>query len=174
MRASVTSRTRGPEVTRHHSRRVDKGAIGSPTRNGPIFPAATRYTLRSSSLPFSAMTMMREEVSTVSSRTRCCANIGCESTVWSVVTSRHGQARGERRGVAACLAAEDAEFMLQGNDLAPCHVQDVRRMPIVLEIPVVDLKLDGGRVVVGVVRVRHGDDAGWLMRPQLIDRLLAA
>src|SRR6185312_15301617 len=53
-----------------------------------------------------------------------------------------------------------------------CHVQDVRRMLVILEIAVVDLKPDGGRVVVGVVSVRHGDDAGWLMWPQLLHRLL--
>src|SRR5579872_2552800 len=62
--------------------------------------------------------------------------------------------------------------MLQGNHFAAGHVQDVRRLLILLEIAVFDLQPDGGRVVVALISVRHGNDAGWLMWPQLLDRLL--
>ena len=38
---------------------------------------------------------------------------------------RHGQARQQRHDVAAGLAAENAEFVLQGDDVEPAGVQEL-------------------------------------------------
>ena len=77
---------------------------------------------------------------------------------------RHGQAREQRQDVAAGFAAENAEFMLQRDDVElPC-IQEVGRTHVVLDLVVVDLKANDGRIVVGVTVIGHRDDRGFHLR----------
>ena len=74
---------------------------------------------------------------------------------------RHGQPRKQRHDVAACFAAENPEFMLEGNDVEPARVQEAGRTNVVLYPFILDLIADGGRIVVGVTMVGHRHDAGF-------------
>ena len=58
---------------------------------------------------------------------------------------RHGQPREQRQDVAAGLAAEDAEFVLQRDDVELPGVQEVGGAPVILDpLAVVDLQPHGG------------------------------
>ena len=57
---------------------------------------------------------------------------------------RHGQPREQRQDVAAGFAAENAEFVLQGNDVELAGIQEVGRAHVVLDSLVVDLKPNDG------------------------------
>ena len=46
---------------------------------------------------------------------------------------RHGQPRQQRQDMRAGFAAEDAEFMLKGDDVEPAGIQEVGRPRIVFE-----------------------------------------
>ena len=62
------------------------GKSGVPCAMTSIFSAGTRYTARSSSRPFSAMTMTRDDTSTMRFMTSRCTGVGSARTVCSVVT----------------------------------------------------------------------------------------
>ena len=71
---------------------------------------------------------------------------------------RHGQPREQRHDVAAGLAAENAEFMLQADDVELTGIQEVGRTHIVFELVIVDLKPNDGWIVVGVTMIGHRHD----------------
>ena len=85
---------------------------------------------------------------------------------------RHGQPRQQRHDVAARVAAENAEFMLEGDDVEPAGIQEVGRAHVIVDPVVVDLKADGGGIVVDVAMVGHRHDAGLHARARRGDRLL--
>ena len=85
---------------------------------------------------------------------------------------RHGQARQQRHDVLAGLAAENAEFVLQRHDLEPAAVQEIGRPNIVFDTSVVDLKADGGRIVIDLTMIGHGDDGGFEIRTRVGDGVL--
>jgi hypothetical protein len=80
------------------------------------------------------------------SMTARCAGEGAGSTVWSVVT--------------AGLAAEDAEFVLQGNDVELTGVQSIGRAAVILDPLIAQLDAHGDGIIIGLAVVVHGDDNG--------------
>src|SRR5579863_394738 len=85
---------------------------------------------------------------------------------------RHGEPGKKGHDVAAGLATEDAEFVLQRDDLAPCPIQDIGRTLIIPEPAVIDLQTDSRRVVIGTAVVVHRDYAALLIRRRSRDGLL--
>ena len=73
---------------------------------------------------------------------------------------RHFEARQEFDDVAAGLTAENPIFVLQGNNVVSRAVQKLRRLEIITDRLVVNFQAHCRRIVVGAVRIRHGDDAG--------------
>jgi hypothetical protein len=73
--------------------------------------------------------------------------------------------------MAAGFTAENAEFMLQGHRIELACVQHSSRIDIVLNVIVLDLYAYGRRVVVRVPLVRHRDDTGLDIRPEVRNRV---
>jgi hypothetical protein len=71
---------------------------------------------------------------------------------------RHGQPRKQRHDVVAGFTTENAEFMLEGNDFELARIQEVGRVHVVFYSVIVDLKANGGWIVVGVTMVGHRHD----------------
>ena len=60
--------------------------------------------------------------------------------------------------MGAGVAAENAEFMLEGNDVELARVQNVGGARVVLYSVVIDLEANDGWIVVGVTMVGHRHD----------------
>lgn len=60
--------------------------------------------------------------------------------------------------MVAGFTPENAEFMLEGNDIELACIQDVGRMHVLFYPVVVDLKANDGWIVVGVAMVGHRHD----------------
>ena len=74
---------------------------------------------------------------------------------------RDGQARQQGHDLTSRFAAENAEFMLQGNGLEPAAVQIFGRPHIIIRPIVVDLQADGGRIIVDLAVIGHRNDDGF-------------
>ena len=110
------------------------------------------------------MTTILRRSSTIRSMTARCAAVGLASTVCSVVTTGMVEARQQLEDMAAGLAAENSEFVLQANDVEPARVQEVRGADIFLDVAVPDLEDDRGGIVIALAVVGHRDDAGLEVR----------
>ena len=73
---------------------------------------------------------------------------------------RHGQTRQQVEDVAARLTAEDAEFVLQADDVEPAGVQEVRGAHIVFELSSWICRPTSGGIVVGLTVIGHRHDGG--------------
>ena len=60
--------------------------------------------------------------------------------------------------MVAGYTPENAEFMLEGNDIELAGIQDVGRMHVLFYPVVVDLKANDGWIVVGAAMVGHRHD----------------
>ncbi len=60
--------------------------------------------------------------------------------------------------MVAGFTTENAEFMLEGNDIELACIQDVGRMHVLFYFVVVDLKVNDGWIVVRVATVGHRHD----------------
>ena len=78
---------------------------------------------------------------------------------------RHAEARKQLENVSAGFAAENAEFVLQANDVEPAGVQEGRGAHIVFDRVILDLQGDRRGIVVGLPWSCHRDDAGLQIRP---------
>ena len=85
---------------------------------------------------------------------------------------RHFETRQEFDDVAAGLTAENPIFMLQGDNIEPCAVQEFGRLDILADGFFVNLKTHSRRIVVGAIRVRHGDDKGLKLWPRRRNRMM--
>ena len=84
----------------------------------------------------------------------------------------HRQPLQQRQDVLACLAAEDAELVLQADRVEPSCI-DVRCCcHVVGEYVLPDLTTNRRRIVVGAIAVGHGNDRGNDRRNARCDRLL--
>ena len=80
------------------------------------------------------MTMTFDETSMIRSSTlRCAGCRACENRVQRR-DDRHGQPRQQRHDVAAGLAAEYAELMLQRYDVVMAGIQEVGRRCVFFEL----------------------------------------
>ncbi len=70
----------------------------------------------------------------------------------------HVQLRHESLYVGSGLAAEDAELMLQADDIEGTCIEARRSARIVLRVHVVNLRLHHSRVTVRLALLRHSDD----------------
>ncbi len=73
--------------------------------------------------------------------------------------NRHFKARQELDDVATGLTAEDSIFVLKGNNVESRAVKEFGRLDIIADRFVVNLETHSRRIVIGSVRIRHGDDA---------------
>ncbi len=80
---------------------------------------------------------------------------------------RHGEPRQQRHDSIPGLASENTEFVLQRHGLKPATVQEIRGRSIVFDTSIVDLKTDGGRIVVDLIMIGHGDDGGFEIRTRV-------
>ena len=71
---------------------------------------------------------------------------------------RHGEPRQQHHDAFAGLASENTEFVLQRHGLELAAVQEIRGRNIVFEASIVDLETDGGRIIVDLTMIGHGDD----------------
>ena len=62
--------------------------------------------------------------------------------------------------------------MLQRDGLELSAVQEIRRLDIVFEAAIVDLETDGGRIVVDLTMIGHGDDGSFEILPRVGDGAL--
>ena len=85
---------------------------------------------------------------------------------------RHGQPRKQRQDVTAGVAAENAKLMLEADDLELLCIQELGGARVFVQIRIVDLKPNGGGVLVGVTVIGHGDDGSLDIPPGLRYRLL--
>ena len=58
------------------------------------------------------------------------------------------------------FAAENSEFVLQTDDVEPPGVEERPGADILLDVAVLDLQYDRGRIVIGLIVVGHRHDAG--------------
>ena len=72
--------------------------------------------------------------------------------------NRHFKARQELDDVATGLTAEDSIFVLKGNNVESRAVKEFGRLDIIADRFVVNLETHSRRIVIGSVRIRHGDD----------------
>src|ERR1700678_598919 len=61
--------------------------------------------------------------------------------------------------MVAGFTAEDAELVLEGDNIVPAVVQNIRRIAVVLDRLVANLEPDRGRIVVCAAVVGHRDNA---------------
>jgi hypothetical protein len=60
--------------------------------------------------------------------------------------------------VTASLATENTEFMLEGNDLELACIQNIGCTYLVFYSLIVDLKANGGWIIVDLAMIRHRND----------------
>src|SRR5712691_6424182 len=78
--------------------------------------------------------------------------------------NRHFEARQELDDIAAGLPAKNSVFMLKGNNVEACIVQELGRVNIIADFFVVNLKAHSRRIVIGATEICHCDDAGLKVR----------
>jgi hypothetical protein len=74
---------------------------------------------------------------------------------------RHAEPVEQREDVIPGFAAEDAELVLERDNIVPAVVQHIRRIGVVLDRLVGNLEPDLCRIVVRAAVVGHRDDAGF-------------
>ena len=62
--------------------------------------------------------------------------------------------------MAARFTAEYSEFMLEGNGIEACLIQEFGSPHIIIDGLVLDLKPHDRRIVIGAAMIRHGHDIG--------------
>ena len=83
----------------------------------------------------------------------------------------HAEPVEQREDVVAGFAAEDAELVLERDNIVPAVIQNIRRVGIVLDRLVANLEPDLRRIVVRAAVVGHRDDAGFNVGIQGCDGL---
>jgi hypothetical protein len=73
----------------------------------------------------------------------------------------HAEPVEQRENVVAGFAAEDAELVLERDNIVPAVIQNIRCVSVVLDRLVADFKPDLCRIVVRPAAVGHRDDAGF-------------
>src|SRR5271154_3010327 len=79
--------------------------------------------------------------------------------------NRHFKARQEFENVATGLTAENPIFVLERNNIESCAIEELGCLDIVSDPVVVNLEAHRRGIVIGAVRIGHGDDAGLKVRP---------
>ncbi len=79
---------------------------------------------------------------------------------------RDGQARQQGHDLTSGFAAENAEFMLQGNRLEAAAVEVLGRPHIIIGPIVVDLDTDRGRIIIDLAVIGHRHDHGFQIAPR--------
>ena len=84
--------------------------------------------------------------------------------------NRHFQPRQKLGDIPTSFPAEDSILMLEANDVEALLVQEFGGLNILADRFVVDLEENCRRILIGVTRVRHGDDPGLQLRAIERDR----
>src|SRR5688572_2196697 len=74
--------------------------------------------------------------------------------------------------MTARLTAEDAEFVLQADNIELTRIQEVRAIFVLRQVLIVDLQSNGGWIVVDLTMIRHRDDSDVDIGTSVGNRLL--
>jgi hypothetical protein len=82
----------------------------------------------------------------------------------------HIETRQEINDVTAGLPTENSVFVLKGDDVETCIVQNVGTLSIFVDHLFANLKAHRRGIVIATTGVRHGDDTGFQIRARHRDR----